>query len=174
MRCTRCLSTFNKSVYQVQEYLQRELSAKMHRNRKREKRETDGQRQRQTDWLSDKGQIRTMPYFAKVIDRSVKFKLSRVWTDDISGTNFRPGQTNIKGSDGLPLRRAVLEQRAKSWTKTNYGLVRIGPSKQGHCRERARECMRAYVRACVKWIQLRSLKKVNYRPWVGLNHQPFG
>ena len=28
----------------------------------------------------------------------------------MSWTNFRPGQTNIKGADGLPLRRAVLGQ----------------------------------------------------------------
>ena len=86
------------------------------------------------------GPIRTRPYFAKLIDRCVNHKLSRVRTDDISGTNFRPGQTNIKGSDGLPLRRAVLEQRANPhWAifcligrpihepKTKYGLVRIGP-----------------------------------------------
>ena len=52
------------------------------------------------------------PYFTKLIDRCVNHKLSCVRTDDISGTNFRPGQTNIKGSDGLPLRRAFLEQRA--------------------------------------------------------------
>ena len=58
------------------------------------------------------GPVRTRPYFAKLIDKCVNHKLSRVRTDDISGTNFRPGQTNIKGSDGLPLRRAVLEQRA--------------------------------------------------------------
>ena len=32
--------------------------------------------------------------------------------DDISGANFRQGQANIKGPDGLPLRRAVLKQRA--------------------------------------------------------------
>ena len=52
------------------------------------------------------GPIRIRPYFAKLIDRCV----NRVRTDDISGTNLRPAQTNIKGSDGLPLRRAVLEQ----------------------------------------------------------------
>ena len=56
------------------------------------------------------GPIPTRPYFAKLIDRCVNHKLSRVRTDDISGTIFRPGQTNIKGSDGLPLRRAVLGQ----------------------------------------------------------------
>ena len=33
-------------------------------------------------------------------------------TDDISGTIFQPDQTNFKGSDGLPLRHAILEQRA--------------------------------------------------------------
>ena len=58
------------------------------------------------------GPIHIRPYFPKLIDRCVDHKLSRVRTDDISGTNFRPGQTNIKGSDGLPLRRAVLEQTA--------------------------------------------------------------
>ena len=40
------------------------------------------------------GPIRTRPYFAKLIDRCVK--LSRVRTDDISGTNFRPGQTKSR------------------------------------------------------------------------------
>ena len=58
------------------------------------------------------GPIRTWPYFAKLIDRCVNHKLNRVRTDNITGTNFWPGQTNIKGSNGLPLRRAVLEQRA--------------------------------------------------------------
>ena len=47
-----------------------------------------------------------------LIGRCVNHKLSHVRTDDISGTNIRPDQTNIKGSDGLPLRLAVLEQRA--------------------------------------------------------------
>ena len=52
----------------------------------------------------------TRTYFAKLI--SINHEFSSVRTDDISGTNFRPDQTNIKGSDGLPLRRAVLRQRA--------------------------------------------------------------
>ena len=66
------------------------------------------------------GPICTRPYFAKLIDRCVNNKLSRVRMDDISGTNFRLGQTNIRGSDGLskalwnricmPLSDAVLEQ----------------------------------------------------------------
>ena len=47
-----------------------------------------------------------------MIERSVNHKLSRVRTDDISGTIFRPGQTNIKGFDGVPLGQAVLGQ---SW-----------------------------------------------------------
>ena len=41
-------------------------------------------------------------------------------TDDISGTKFRPGQTNIKGSD-MGIGRPIHE------TKTKYGLVQIGP-----------------------------------------------
>ena len=40
------------------------------------------------------GPIRIMPHFAKLIDRCVNHKLSRARTDDISGANFRPGQTN--------------------------------------------------------------------------------
>ena len=73
--------------------------------------------------------------------------------DNISGTNFRPGLTNIKGSDGLPLRRAILGQMSVDamvdikfhpcetktnligWpiheTKTKYGLVEIGPKFRG-------------------------------------------
>ena len=64
------------------------------------------------EYLCEYGTIRSRLYFAKLIDRCVNHKLGRVRTDGISGTNFRPGQTNIKGSDGLSLRRAVLEQRA--------------------------------------------------------------
>ena len=45
-----------------------------------------------------------------MIVSSVNHKLSCVRTDDISGTNFQPGQTNIKGSDGVPLGQAVLGQ----------------------------------------------------------------
>ena len=66
----------------------------------------------QVNAYDTQGPIRTRPYFAKLIDGCVHHKLSRVRTDDISGRNFRPGRTNIKGSDGLLLRDAVLEQGA--------------------------------------------------------------
>ena len=52
-----------------------------------------------------------------MIDSSVNHKLRRVRTDDISGTIVRPGQTNIKGSDSVPLGQAVLGQ---SWNIDHY------------------------------------------------------
>ena len=45
-----------------------------------------------------------------MIDSSVNHKLVHVRTDDIGGTIFRRGQTNIKGSGGVPPVQAVLEQ----------------------------------------------------------------
>ena len=56
--------------------------------------------------------ISRSPFQIEVDLGPIRHILQNVRTDDSSGTNFRPGQTNIKGSDGLPLRRAVLEQRA--------------------------------------------------------------
>ena len=81
------------------------------------------------------GPIRTRPYFAKLIDRYVNHKLSCVRTNDTSGTNFRPGQTNIKGDDGLPLRRAVLGQL---WPSVDWFHVRT--------------CLRARAHACASVV----------------------
>ena len=80
------------------------------------------------DW----GPILTRPYFAKLIDRFVNHKWSRMRTNDISGTNFLPGR-----------RPASVEQRGQSAlrqigrpiheTETKYGLARIGPKKHWLC-----------------------------------------
>ena len=96
------------------------------------------------------GPIRTRPYIClhrKQINRCVNHKLSLVRTDNITGTNSRPGQTNIKGSDslwGTLLSDKVVKKTLFCYLKINHGTSNRTPRNWAWNCSKNRPCKWAF------------------------------